>query len=231
MALSDEIRAIRDRTLADLNSAHDYYVDTQAAWHLVEDVISEGRKLQSINSATGTTTTEAELVSKSRGYVTEQLTQATFQQFISLFESYFFDLLRIWLTAYPHSLSSKKLDFKSVLEAPDKEAITELVVTKEVNEIMYDRPSGWFDYLETKVKLGCPSVGEIDRITEAKASRDVIVHGRGMVGPTYLAKAGGLARFQLGDRIEIPEPYHRLTWELLHKVVADVSDAAIAKVA
>jgi hypothetical protein len=229
MALSDEIRALRDRTLFDLNSAHDYYADTKNAWRFFEDVISEGRTYRSTNTATGTMTTGAELVIKSRGYVSRQLPEATFQQFIALFESFFFDLLKLWLTAYPQSLGGKKLDFKAVLEAPDKDAITELVVTREVNEVMYDRPAGWFAYLESKVNLGCPSPGEIERIAEAKASRDVLVHGRGVVGPTYLAKAGSLARFELGDLIEIPEPYHRQTWELTCQVVGDVSDAAIAK--
>ena len=230
MTLSEEIQAIRDRALSDLNSAHDYYADTKDAWKLVKKVIADGQTFTLSNWVTGTTTTEAELVIKSRGYVSEQLIEATFQQFVTLFESFFFDLLRLWLTAYPQSLGGKKLDFKSVLEAADKDAITQLVVAKEVNEILYDRPSGWFAYLEDKVRLGCPSADEIGRIAEVKASRDVLVHGKGIAGAAYLAKAGKLARFREGERIEISEPYHRGAWELIRKVVADVSDAAVAKV-
>jgi hypothetical protein len=203
MALSDEIRALRDRTLFDLNSAHDYYADTKNAWRFFEDVISEGRTYRSTNTATGTMTTGAELVIKSRGYVSRQLPEATFQQFIALFESFFFDLLKLWLTAYPQSLGGKKLDFKAVLEAPDKDAITELVVTREVNEVMYDRPAGWFAYLESKVNLGCPSPGEIERIAEAKASRA----GRPDRDPRALSPPdlgidlpGGRRRLRRGDR-------------------------------
>lgn len=54
----------------------------------------------------------------------EQLAEATFQQFIAIFENYFFDLLRLWLMAYPQSLVGKKVDFKAILDAPDKDAIT-----------------------------------------------------------------------------------------------------------
>ena len=54
-----------------------------------------------------------------------------------------------------------------------------------MNEVLYERPSGWFAYLETKVKLGCPSGEEIERIAEAKASRDVLLHKRGIAGKTY----------------------------------------------
>jgi len=116
------------------------------------------------------------------------------------------------------------------LDAPDKDAITSLVVRRELNEVLYDRPAGWFDYLESKAKLGCPSVAEIERIAEAKASRDVLVHGRGIAGKTYESKAGNLARWKDGERIAITDQYHRETWSLLRKVIADVSNAGIAKV-
>lgn len=178
---------------------------------------------------TGTVTTHVELAGKSRGYVAEQLAEATFQQFIAIFENYFFNLVRLWLTAYPKNLSGKKVDFKDVLDAPDKDAITARVVSKEVNEILYDRPTGWFDYLEDKAKLGCPTPDEIAKIAEAKASRDVLVHNRGVASKTYESKAGTLARYKDGQWIDIPEHYHRETWELLRKVVTDVSNAAIAK--
>jgi len=116
-----------------------------------------------------------------------------------------------------------------VLDAPDKDAITSRVVSKEVNEILYDRPTGWFEYLEDKAKLGCPTQDEIGKIAEAKASRDVLVHNRGVASKTYESKAGAIGRYKEGQRIDIPEHYHRETWELLRKVVTDISNAAIAK--
>jgi len=104
------------------------------------------------------------------------------------------------------------------------------VVRKELNEVLYDRPTGWFDYLESKARLGCPSVDEIERIAEAKASRDVLVHGRGIAGKAYESKAGNLARWKDGDRIAITDQYHRETWGLLRAVISDISNAGIAKV-
>lgn len=230
MALADDIRALRDRVLANLNSAHDYYTDTKIAWRIVHKVVQAGHTFSIRNMMTGTVTTQAELASKARGYVTEQLAEATFQQFISIFENYFLDLLRLWLIAYPQSLSGKKVDFQAVLDSPDKDAITLLVVNKELNEVLYDRPTGWFKYLEDKPKLGCPTPDEIDRIAEAKACRDVLVHNRGVASKNYESKAGRLARFKDGQRIGIPEHYHRETWELIRKVITDLSNAAIAKV-
>ena len=230
MALSDDIRALRDRAVANIISTHDYYVDTKFAWRIVDKFVAAGNTFRTKNTITGTVTTQGDLVAKAGGYVSQQLAEATFQQFISTFENFFFDLLRLWLMAYPRSLIGKKVDFKEVLDAPDKHAIALLVVNKELNEVLYERPTGWFAYLEEKAKLGCPTADEIDRIAEAKASRDVLVHNRGIAGKVYESKAGKLARFVDGQRIDIPEHYHRETWELIRKVVTDVSNAAIAKV-
>jgi hypothetical protein len=229
MALGDDIAELRDRVLADLNASHDYFVATKVAWAMVRQTIAVGRKLSIRNQATGTTMTPMELAAKSREYVAEQLAEATFQQFVSIFESFLFDFLRLWLLTYPQSLAGRKVDFKAILDAPDKDAIIDLAVAKELGDVLYDRPTGWFAYLEERAKLGCPTPDEIDRIAEAKASRDVLVHSRGVASKTYAAKAGRLARCPIGQRIEITEQYHREAWELLRKVVRDVSDAAIAK--
>jgi hypothetical protein len=229
MALPDDIRALRDQVQTDLATAHDYYANTKIAWRIVHKVIAAGHIFTIRNLTTGTVTTQAELGAKARGYVSGQLPEATFQQFISIFEKFYFDLLRLWLTAYPHSLGKKTVDFRTILELPDKDAITGVVVRKELNEVLYDRPTAWFAYLEEKAKLGCPTPDEVERIAEAKASRDVLVHNRGIVNKIYESKAGNLARFHEGERISIPEQYHRETWELVRKVVTDVSDAAIAK--
>jgi hypothetical protein len=98
MALANDIRALNDRVLADLNSAHDYYRDTKIAWDIVRQVIAVGHTFSIRNMTTGTVTTQVELAGKARGYVAEQLAEATFQQFISIFEIFFLDLSRLWRT-------------------------------------------------------------------------------------------------------------------------------------
>lgn len=230
MGLADDIGRLQQSTHADLNTAHDYYTDTKSAWRIVRNIIQTGHAMTIRNLVTGTVSTQIDLPGKARGYVSGPLAEATFQQFVAIFENFFFDCLRLWLMAYPQSLSGKQLDFKVVLDAPDKEAITRQVVTKELNEIAYERPKDWFDYLESRAKLGCPTAAEIGHIGEAKASRDVLAHNRGIANKIYESKAGKFARYKDGEKIDIPEQYHRATWELLRKVVSDISSAAIAKV-
>jgi hypothetical protein len=228
MALADEIRKLRDRALADLNAVHDYYTDTKLAWDIVDEYIAAGKTIAALNIVTGTQTTEAGLRGKAQLYV-RHLAEATFQQFISIFEDFLIDLLRLWLQAYPQSLSNKTVTFEDILHAADKDAIISHVINRQLYAMGHDRPAEWFTYLEKLAKLGCPTQAEIERIAEAKASRDLLVHNRGVANETYEDKAGKLARCKDGDRIDIPEPYHLATWELIRKMVTDISDAASAK--
>jgi hypothetical protein len=178
-----------------LIDAHDYYASSKEAWKLVEREIFLGQSFTNRNPVTGSTIGPAELGPLIPGYVTKELTEATFQQFISIFESFFFDFLRLWLTAYPQSLFGKTVDFREIHEAADVEAITLLVVNKRLNEILYERPVRWFEYLNERVKLGCPSDDEIERFSEAKASRDVLTHNRGVVGKTTLPRPANSRAF------------------------------------
>jgi hypothetical protein len=73
MALADDIRRLRDRVLADLNTAHDYYTDTMIAWVIVDQVVAAGNTFTINNTATGTQTTQADLAGKAQGYVAQHL--------------------------------------------------------------------------------------------------------------------------------------------------------------
>jgi len=154
---------------------------------------------------------------------------STFQHFVALFEDFVFALLRCWLAAYPGSLSRKLVEVSAVLAAPDKRAIILTVVDKELNELKYERLADWFAYLERLTNLGRPAADEIRQLAEIKASRDVLVHNNGIANATYVSKAGTRARYREGERLEIPEQYHRASWEIITKVVRDVSAAAIGK--
>jgi hypothetical protein len=66
-------------------------------------------------------------------------------------------------------------------------------------------------------------------MAEIKASRDILVHNNGVVNATYVGKAGRLARYQDGEKLEIPKQYHRESWEIIKKLVQDISAAAVTK--
>lgn len=229
MALKEDIRDLAARTLGALNQSHDYFTYSKRVWTFPRKVVKQGGNFTFRNLATGSRVNEQTLLELEPLYLTGYLLPASFQQFVSLFEDFFFDLLRLWLTAHPSSLARKQLELGTVLKAPDKDAIVLTVVDKELNELKYDRLAEWFVSLDKLVKLGCPTPDEIEQLAEIKASRDILVHGKGIANSTYLAKAANRARYNDGEQLEIPEPYHRETWEMIRKVVGDVSEAAVKK--
>jgi hypothetical protein len=229
MALADEIQALATRTLSALDATHDYYTYTKRVWRLMQQVVKEGRKFTFRNLTTGTRVDEEVLLGRAQLYVTDYLICSTFQQFVSLFEDYFFGLLRQWLGAYPGSLSKKQVEVGAVLKAPDKAAIILTVVDKELNDLKYERVADWFAYLDRLANLGCPTPAEIEKLAEIKASRDILVHNNGVVNAIYVSKAGKCARYRDGEKLEIPEQYHRESWETIKKVVYDLSAAAVPK--
>lgn len=230
MTLADDIQALTTGTLSGLEASHDYYTYTKRVWRLLQQIVKEGRKFTFRNLTTGTRVDEQVLLGRAQLYVTDYLMSSTFQHFVSLFEDFFFELLRFWLAAFPASLSKKQVEIGAVLKAPDKSAIVLTVVDRELNDLKYERLADWFAYLERLTNLGCPTADEIEKLAEIKASRDILVHNNGITNGTYVSKAGTRARYQDGEKLEIPEQYHRASWEAINKVVRDVSAAAMAKV-
>jgi hypothetical protein len=229
--LKTDLERVKSRALALLSGEHDYFDFTKAAWNIVINlVVHDGRSISIRNLTTGTVTENADLVANARDYIGVHLTESTFQQFVSIFESFFWDVTRLWLTAYPASLGAKTVSFKHVLGSRDKDALIAYVIERHVTDLVYDRPDEWFSFLDKTANLGCPSDAEIKQFVEAKASRDVLVHNEGIANARYVEKSGDAKRFKEGERIEISEPYHRATWQLIRKLVTDISDAAIAKV-
>jgi hypothetical protein len=78
-------------------------------------------------------------------------------------------------------------------------------------------------------KLGCPSADHIERFAEIKATRDALVHNKGIANRVYIDKAMGRARFRDGDKIEVPATYHRDSWRLVKQIITDLADAGIRK--
>lgn len=232
VSLGFEIRALSDRIHADLLAAHDYYHHTRLTWRLLRTRARRGDRFTVRNPRTGTNVDAAQLANLSKTYETFQLAESVFQHFVALFEDFVFELLGLWLTAHPGGIpnkDSKKVDLAMVIDAPDREAILQAFIDRELNALKYERPTAWFRYLNERVKLGVPIDEQIERFAEIKASRDILAHNRGVVNQTYLDKARRRSRYQLGQRLEIPEPYLHDTWLLVSNLVHDLATAAIAK--
>lgn len=229
MSLKSDVEALGDVTVAGLAAAHDHFVYTKKLWRIVDvEVRRRGRKIVLSNTVTGTRLTELDLLPVAQASVNDYLPSATVQQFVSLTETFLTDLVRLWLTAFPAHLKGQ-VDVQTVVAAPDKTAILRLLVDQYVVSMGYKRPAEWFKQLNTIVSLNLPADAEIEQFAEFKASRDVLVHNRGVVTQLYLDKAGARAGAALGQPLDLPDPYLHDGWRLCRKIVVDIGTAAAMK--
>jgi len=229
VALSDDITRLRDDSIASLDASLDYFTHTKMAWRIVQRVVKEGREVTVRNLDTRTVVEGDDLSGLAQEYVTGYLTEATFQHFVSLFEDFVGDFLRLWLNHFPMSLSSNEVMFKTVLECKDKAEIIGAVVESKLHSLQYQRVADWFEYIEKLAKLDCPTPDQIKQLAEIKATRDILVHNKGIANAIYVDKSMGRARFAVGDQVDVPEHYHRESWQILKQVVMDVANAGVAK--
>jgi hypothetical protein len=223
------VESLRDATVAALAAAHNHFVYTKKLWRFVDvEVRRHGRRIVLSNTVTGSRVTERDLLPIAQTSVNDYLPSATVQQFASLTESFLTDLVRLWLTAHPMHLKGQ-VDVQTVVAAPDKAAILRALTDQYVLAMSYKRPTEWFRQLNGIVTVNCPTEPEVEQFSELKATRDVLVHNRGIASETYLDKAARLARAALGQPLDLPDAYLHEGWRLCRKIVTDVGTAAAAR--
>ena len=232
MPLAHAIRDLADRIQSDLAAGRNYFEHTKIVWRIARELADQGQAVELPILETGTILTAAEMAARAENYVASYLAESVFQHFVALFEDFVFELLRLWLSAFPGGIPNKDqkpVRLATVIDAPDRATILAVIIDGELNALKYERPTAWFRYLNDRVKLGCPTDEQIERLAEIKASRDILAHNRGVVNQTYLDKSGGRSRYKIGQRLEVPEPYLHDTWLLIQGVVQDLATAAIVK--
>lgn len=227
MGVADEIDALARRAKTDLDDLFDFGAHIQLIWNRFRIWVLQGNTLKSKNIKTRTEVTERDLLKLYARYRITYIQGLSFVQLTTIFEAFLFDFLRLLLTNDPRHLAQKKqIEVGIALSAADREALVWLIAERELNELKYDRPRAWFDYMSKIVKLGCPTEDEIERIAEMKATRDLLIHNSGIVNKIYMDKAGSKARFAIGDRVVIDRPYFDDSWVLAKKLVDDIATSA-----
>jgi hypothetical protein len=231
MPSHDDIVPLADRTCRELDAVYDFFEHSRFVWRSFKVLVDSGHAVTFQSLATGSTIDQNGLLRMEPDYAKYYLATFTFRQFVSIFEVFLFDLLRLVLLQNPWQLGKKQLEFSLVLNSRDREEIMGGVIARELNELKYERLRDWFEALHKAVGIRCPSEDEIEALSEVKAARDVLEHNAGVVNEVYLRKAGKMARYAAGERIEIDDNYHLESWRLIKKVVHDVAAAAAARLA
>jgi len=227
LAVADEIKTLATRTKTDLDDLFNFGAHNHLIWEHFEVWVRKGESLNARSVETGTEATEQDLINLYPRYRIRYVQGLSFVQLATVFEAFVFDFLRLLLTNDPRHLAQRKqIEVGVALSAADRGALVSLIAERELNELKYDRPRVWFDYLSKIVKLGCPTDDEIELIAEMKAARDLLIHNLGIANKTYLDKAGTKARYAVGDQVVIDRTYFGDCWLLAKKLVDDVAAAA-----
>lgn len=83
--------------------------------------------------------------------------------------------------------------------------------------------------MESLINIGKISQEKIEKISEAKAARDILVHNSGKVNQIYIDKSGNAARFKIGDQIDMSGEYTLNVWTLFIEVLTENIDLIISK--
>jgi len=239
-ALRDRVRAAADAALADVADLRQYWLDTQTAWEIVDEASSPdaGFAAEFFGTARFSSTPERrqELSTRADDYLQRYLAAAVVQQLYAIFDGYVLGLVRLWLLAHPRHLirtgrgqQTRQVSLAAVVNAPDRAAVLEEIVEREVRDVAYLSLKDQLETLRKLVSLGRPDDDERAALIELKATRDLLVHGDGVVTADYLAKAGSLARFADGERMQLPDVYLSASFDLVRGVIAAMIDAAVAK--
>jgi hypothetical protein len=231
MPVTDDLQAIAERADRELDAVHDFSEHSKIVWSSFQTLVALGHKVSAENRATGTRIDQDGLVRLAARYTREYLATFTFRQFVSALEAFLFNFLHRLLVHNPWQLSEKQLEFGTVLKAASREEVISHVILKHLNELKYEQLREWFVALNKAVRLDCPTEDEIDALAEIKATRDILEHNAGVVNETYRRKAGRKARYEVGDHVEIDDSYHLESWRLIKKVVADLTSAAVGRLA
>ena len=228
MAVVDDIQALAVRANGDLDDLHDFGAHIHVMWARFKLWVQAGNTLQSRNKKTASVVSERDLIKSYTRYRTRYLQAFSFVQLSTVLEAFLFDFLRLLLTNEPRHLAQKKqIEVSVALSAVDREALVLIIAERELNELKYDRPKAWFDYMNRIIRLGCPTEDEVERIAEMKAARDLLIHNSGIVNRTYLDKAGAKARYAAGEQVVIDQQYFDECWLLAKKLVGEIPTKAM----
>jgi hypothetical protein len=228
MSVISQLLIFEQTAITRLNEVQTYYQDTLAVWAIVQRLVREQNPIATVDSTNGKPLfSTADLSQKARTYTTGYLAESTFLQFNAIFETFFFDLLEVWLFEYNHLLENRQFDVDIVRRSVDKNEILRFIVQDAVNKLKYENPRDWFKKRLNKYLRAQPLTDEqIDALAEIKASRDIIIHNQGIVNQTYLIKAATKARFSLDEQICISHDYHQDTLALLTQLIQTISQTA-----
>ncbi len=209
--MSDDIRKLLDRTLAEVGELYEFYVHAMWAFHVADqDQVNSPSSILVFLSDFGLEDSAmgGEKLRKRILKYEDDLRVLVFVQLVTRFEEFFFRLMEILLAERPERLpKDKKIKYGEIVGCTDFRELLERLIARELNDLKYMSVADWIERLKDMVNIDCPSLEETETVAEIKASRDLIIHNSGIINETYIRKAGSRARGKIGGSVRLSLPY------------------------
>ena len=152
---------------------------------------------------------------------------------ITLVEDYLAVNMKRVLRAYPKKLlistKGKKLgdmdqyaiDVRELLEAVSLEAVIEQLAGQRVRDAIYASPTQYVAYFKAVCHVDFKEMTWRSYV-EIKATRDLYLHGNGLVNEVYRKKTGEDARFALGEKAIVDAAYFNAATSCLKAVMSEI---------
>lgn len=142
----------------------------------------------------------------------------TIVMLITRFEEFVADFIKYLYLKYPQKYLDNQTVCFSEISTSDLSTIKEKIIDREIDAIMRQSYSVWFDILkEHKMNLDCCK-DECDFLKELYATRNVLVHNCGVVNEQYLKNAPS-TQYKFGDKVKIDDTFAKKSFECIKTIM------------
>ena len=156
---------------------------------------------------------------------------------VGITEDYLHNAMRVMLRAYPERLalgpkggpSETPITLDDLL-VKGRDAIIDERIQQRLHRVLHARPTEYLKYLSAILQLKTVD-DTVAKFSEAKATRDMIVHANGRANAIYIEKAGDLARAKVGQRLDVGQPYFDHCVASMKRLIGEINDGLTGKYA
>lgn len=129
-------------------------------------------------------------------------------QVVTIIEAWMSDCVRSVVTEFPQKLGKdKKIPLKTVLSCGDLESVYIAATDEFVRDLMYKSPKEYGEIAGNLLGVEFLAMPAYFKYIEIKATRDVMIHNKGVANDIYEGKAGTHARVKSGEEPPVTPAY------------------------
>ncbi len=150
-----------------------------------------------------------------------------FINFVTILEAWLSDVLREILRTSPHKIRKEMVDSAIVIDSSSYEECLEKLIDYELTKLSYASTKKFTKHLQEITSTDIGGISELLDVLEFKATRNVLLHNKGIVDKTYLQKAGDKARANEGEEIKIDQTAFMNSHDIITTFIKKISDGLV----